>query len=72
MLVFKYAFRFKRCEWDNLSNYSPVILILFSGKIIAKLMWDLINKKLKQRNIIHANQSGFMGNKSCHTNLISF
>lgn len=36
MLVFKYAFKFKRCEWGNLSNYSSVILIPFSGEIIEK------------------------------------
>lgn len=72
MLVFKYTFKFKRCEWDNLSNYSRVILIPFSGEIIEKLIWDLINKKLKKGNIINANQNEFMGNKSCQTNLISF
>lgn len=72
MLAFKYAFKFKRCEWDNLSNYSSVTLIWFSGEMIEKLIWDLINKKLKKRNIINANQNGFTGNKSCQTNLISF
>lgn len=38
MLVFKYAFKFRRCEKDSLGNYSPVSLVLFSGEIIGKLI----------------------------------
>lgn len=37
-----------------------------------KLIYDPIDKELKERNIINISQHGFMENRACQTNLISF
>jgi len=36
------------------------------------LIYDSIDKELKDRNIINISQHGFMENRSCQTNMISF
>lgn len=39
---------------------------------MAHLMWDSINKELKESNITEVNQPGCMENRLCQTDSISF
>lgn len=42
------------------------------GKAVEKLIWDSINKELKDVTTTNARQPGFVGNSSRQANLISF
>lgn len=35
-------------QWDNVGNYGPVRLTSILDSIMEELIWDLINKKLKE------------------------
>lgn len=60
----------KRVKWDNLSCYRTVRLTSAVSSIRERLSWDTINKALKDRDTINANQHSCMENRSGHVNLI--
>lgn len=52
---------FKKGKWDDLINIRPDSLTFIPGKIVAKLIWDSIDKELKDQSIINVSQHGVCG-----------
>ncbi|KAJ7414312.1 RNA-directed DNA polymerase from mobile element jockey-like protein [Willisornis vidua] len=63
---------FERGKKENPRNYRPVSLNSVSGTVMEKIILGSIKNHLKDSAVIGHNQHGFMGGKSCLSNLISF
>ena len=59
----------KKGEKDLVSNYRPISLICLSAKIIENIIHEEI--LIKTRDLINAEQHGFLSGKSCTTNLLT-
>ena len=57
---------------DTAGNYRPVSLTSVVLKVMERLLRDKIGKHLSTHDLISAQQHGFMRNRSCLTNLLSF
>ncbi|KAJ7403023.1 hypothetical protein BTVI_81223 [Pitangus sulphuratus] len=61
-----------RSKKEDPGNYRPVSLPSVPGKVTVKIILKLIEKHLKDNNVIGHSQHSFMRGKSCLSNLISF
>uniref|UniRef100_A0A8C3J464 Reverse transcriptase domain-containing protein n=1 Tax=Calidris pygmaea TaxID=425635 RepID=A0A8C3J464_9CHAR len=62
---------FKKGKEDP-GNYRPVSLTSVPGKVMERLILDVISKQVEERGVIGSGQHGFTKGKSCMTNLIAF
>ncbi|CAJ0957874.1 unnamed protein product [Ranitomeya imitator] len=63
---------FKKGSKSEPGNYRPVSLTSIVGKIFEGFLRDVILDYLNENNCLTPYQHGFMRNRSCQTNLISF
>uniref|UniRef100_A0A803T7N4 Reverse transcriptase domain-containing protein n=1 Tax=Anolis carolinensis TaxID=28377 RepID=A0A803T7N4_ANOCA len=63
---------FKKGKKNDPNNYRPISLTLIPGKILEKIIKEVVCKNLETDAVIANSQHGFTKNKSCQTNLISF
>jgi len=56
----------------NPGNYRPVSLISIPGKMMERLILDVINKQVEEKEVIRSSQHGFTKEKLSLTNLITF
>ncbi|CAJ0941134.1 unnamed protein product [Ranitomeya imitator] len=63
---------FKKGSKSEPVNYRPVSLTSIVGKIFEGFLRDVILDYLNENNCLTPYQHGFMRNRSCQTNLISF
>ncbi|CAJ0943700.1 unnamed protein product [Ranitomeya imitator] len=63
---------FKKGSKSEPGNYRPVSLTSIVGKIFEGFLRDVILDYLKENNCLTPYQHGFMRNRSCQANLISF
>ncbi|CAJ0919629.1 unnamed protein product [Ranitomeya imitator] len=63
---------FKKGSKSEPGNYRPVSLTSIVGKIFEGFLRDVILDYLNENNCVTPYQHGFMRNRSCQTNLISF
>ena len=63
---------FKKGKKDNPGNYRPVRLISVHGKIMEKIILEVIEKHLKYNTVTGHSQHGLMRERSCLTSFISF
>ena len=60
----------KKDDKSDIKNYRPISLISLVMKVFERIMYEeLLNRK---ENKIDPRQHGFLKNKSCNTNLLSF
>ena len=63
---------FKKHKKEEPGNYRPVSLASIPGEILEQIIKNSICKHLENNAVITRSQHGFVKNKSCQTNLISF
>ena len=63
---------FKKGKKEEPGNYRPVSLTSIPGKILEKIIKQSLCKHLESNAMITRSQHGFVKNKSCQTNLITF
>uniref|UniRef100_UPI00109F2E4C uncharacterized protein LOC114596483 n=1 Tax=Podarcis muralis TaxID=64176 RepID=UPI00109F2E4C len=63
---------FKKGEREDPNNYRPVSLTSIPGKILEQIIKQTVCEHLERNAVITNSQHGFLKNKSCQTNLISF
>ncbi|CAJ0929619.1 unnamed protein product [Ranitomeya imitator] len=63
---------FKKGSKSEPGNYRPLSLTSIVGKIFEGFLKDVILDYLNENNCLTPYQHGFMRNRSCQTNLISF
>uniref|UniRef100_A0A8B9CM06 Reverse transcriptase domain-containing protein n=1 Tax=Anser brachyrhynchus TaxID=132585 RepID=A0A8B9CM06_9AVES len=63
---------FKKGKKKDPGNYRPVSLTSVPGKIMEKIIPEVIEANLGDNAVVGPSQHGFMRGRSCLTNLISF
>jgi len=63
---------YKKGQKEDPGNYSPVSLTSVSGKIMERFILSALTRHVKYNQRIRPSQHGFMKDRSCLTNLISF
>uniref|UniRef100_A0A670HPH4 Gypsy retrotransposon integrase-like protein 1 n=1 Tax=Podarcis muralis TaxID=64176 RepID=A0A670HPH4_PODMU len=63
---------FKKGKREDPNNYRPVSLTSIPGKILEQIIKQTVCEHLERNVVITNSQHGFLKNKSCQTNLISF
>uniref|UniRef100_A0A670I6Y3 Reverse transcriptase domain-containing protein n=1 Tax=Podarcis muralis TaxID=64176 RepID=A0A670I6Y3_PODMU len=63
---------FKKGKREDPNNYRPVSLTSIPGKILEQIIKQTVCEHLERNAVITNSQHGFLKNKSCQTNLISF
>uniref|UniRef100_A0A670HT18 Reverse transcriptase domain-containing protein n=1 Tax=Podarcis muralis TaxID=64176 RepID=A0A670HT18_PODMU len=63
---------FKNGKREDPNNYRPVSLTSIPGKILEQIIKQTVCEHLERNTVITNSQHGFLKNKSCQTNLISF
>ena len=63
---------FKKGKREDPGNYSTVSLTSILGKLFEKIIKEHICDGLASGMILKGNQHGFIGGRSCQTNLIAF
>ena len=61
---------FKKGSKKSPSNYRPVSLTAVCCKVFEKIIRDCIVDKLEAQGLIHTDQHGFRGGRSCNTQLL--
>ena len=61
---------FKKGEKVDPANYRPISLTSVPGKVMEKLVRDVMMDHLERNGLISKNQHGFVHKKSCLTNLL--
>ena len=59
---------FKKGKKEDLGNYRPVSMTSVSGKVVEKLVLDILSRQLEEK-IIRSDQHGLTKRKSYLTNL---
>ncbi|PKU36612.1 rna-directed dna polymerase from mobile element jockey-like [Limosa lapponica baueri] len=60
----------KKGQKDDLENFSPVSLTLVPGKVMEQIILSASMRCMKDAQVIRPSQHGFIGHRSCLTNLI--
>uniref|UniRef100_A0A670K9H8 Reverse transcriptase domain-containing protein n=1 Tax=Podarcis muralis TaxID=64176 RepID=A0A670K9H8_PODMU len=63
---------FKKGKREDPNNYRPVSLTSIPGKILEQIIKQTVCEHLERNAVITNSQHGFLKNKSCQTNLLSF
>ncbi|XP_054074730.1 transcription factor ETV6 isoform X1 [Rissa tridactyla] len=63
---------FKKGKKEEPGNYRPVSLTSVPGKVMERLILDVISKHVEEQEVIGSGQHGFTKGKSCLTDLIAF
>ena len=63
---------FKKAKKEDPGSYRPVSLTSVPGKIMDKIMLGVNEKHLRDNAVIGHSQHGFLRERSCLTNLISY
>ena len=63
---------YKKGRRADLGNYRPVSLTSVPGKLMEQIILRVIKRHLQGNQVIRPSQHGFMKDRSCLTNLISF
>ncbi|PKU41873.1 rna-directed dna polymerase from mobile element jockey-like [Limosa lapponica baueri] len=63
---------YKKGKKEDPGNYRPISLTSVPGKIMERLVLDVISKHIKEQEVVGSGQHGFTKGKSCSTNLIAF
>ena len=63
---------FKKEKKEDPNNYCPVSLTSIPGKILEKIIKQIVCNYFESNVVITRSQHSFFKNKSCQTNLISF
>jgi len=63
---------FKKGKKCSPSNYRPISLTVNICKVFESIIRDKIIEHLKKHTLVRDSQHGFVGNKSCLTNLLVF
>jgi len=62
----------KRARRRTQESYRPVSLTSIPGKVMERLILDVISKQVEEKKVLRSSQHGFTKGKSCLTNLIAF
>ena len=60
----------KKDDKGNVENYRPISLISLVMKVLERIMYEELLARTETK--IDPGQHGFLRNKSCNTNLLSF
>ena len=60
----------KKDDKSNVENYRPISLISLVMKVLERIMYEELLSRTEMK--IDPRQHGFLRNKSCNTNLLSF
>ena len=63
---------FKKGRKVDPANYRPISLTSILGKVLEKIIKEVILNRLNEGNILRDTQHGFVAGRCCLTNLISF
>ncbi|GAB0186181.1 mitochondrial enolase superfamily member 1 [Grus japonensis] len=63
---------YKKGQKEDLGNYRPVSLTLVPGKILERFILSVLTRQVQDNQGIRPSLHGFMKDRSCLTNLISF
>ncbi|GAB0181327.1 mitochondrial enolase superfamily member 1 [Grus japonensis] len=63
---------YKKGQKEDAGNYRPVSLTLVLEKVMELIILSAITRHIQDNKAIRASQHGFMKDRSCLTNLISF
>jgi len=63
---------FKKGKKEDPGNYRSVSLTSIPGKVMERLILEVIIKQVEETKVIRSSQHGFTKGKSCLTNLIAF
>ena len=63
---------YKNGKMGEPGNYRPASLTSISGRILQQILRTALYKHLENKAVITRSQHGFVKNKACQTNLISF
>ena len=63
---------FKKGNKNLVENYRPISLTSQLCRILEKILKNIITEYLNNHELIHPSQHGFLKNKSCLTNLLTF
>jgi len=63
---------FKKGKKEDPGNYRPVSLTSTPGKMMARLILDVISKQVEEKKVIRSSLYGFTKGKSYLTSLIAF
>ena len=56
---------FKGKEFDFITNYRPISLLLTVSKVLEKFIYKRVYKFLEKNKVIYASQYGFRHQRSC-------
>ena len=63
---------FQKGKKELPNNYRPVRLTSVLGKVMGQIIKQVVCKHLTDNAVLNKSQHGFLRNKSCQTNLLSF
>ena len=63
---------YKKGQKEDPGNYRPVSLTLVLGKVMEQIILSAITQHIQDNQAVRPSQHGFMKDRSCMTNLISF
>ncbi|KAK4829917.1 hypothetical protein QYF61_007640 [Mycteria americana] len=62
---------FEKCKEEDPGNYRPISVTLTPGKMMERILLEVICKHIKDRKLIRSSRHGFTKGKSCLAKLIA-